>query len=95
MTRHPTPAEAFAALSERDCLYSPVSACSGGTRSAGLRDANDDNVVLVCRAHFGRLRQLTDRELAQLEQHLVVRFYQEPAPAPEREEGAKLVYTRA
>ena len=63
-------------------------------RSAGFRDANDDNVVLICQAHYGRLRQLSGRDLDQLERHLVVRFYQEPAPAPDRQDGVRVVDLR-
>lgn len=73
-------------------LYEPTgSACSSGLRPAGLRDADDISVALVCRAHYGRLRQLHGRELDQLERHLVAGFHQPPQPAQSADEGVRLV----
>jgi hypothetical protein len=90
--RHPTPQQAFAALSDGRCLYEPTgSACSGGMRPVGLRDADDNSVILVCRAHYGRLRQLHGRELDQLEVYLVAGFHQPPQPAPSDEPELRVV----
>lgn len=72
--RHPTPPQALAALEEAHCLYAPVSVCSGPVASVGLRDDEDLNVVLACKAHYGRLRKLDARSLAQLERVLVEAF---------------------
>jgi hypothetical protein len=92
--RHPTPQQAFEALSAGRCLYEPTgSACSGGVRSTGLRDADDISAVLVCRAHYGRLRQLHGRELDQLERYLVAGFHRPPQPAPsDADERLRVVF---
>ena len=71
---HPTPDAAYLALAEGRCMYANVTACSGPMRSAGLRGNDDNNNVLVCRAHYGRLRKLHPHELNRLERHLVRAF---------------------
>jgi hypothetical protein len=71
---HPTPAQAVEALSQGACLYAPISSCSGDPSPVGLRDNEDEGAVLVCKAHFGRLRKLDRRSLDKLERHLVDAF---------------------
>lgn len=68
--RHPTPDQALDALSAGRCLYSPVSSCSGLPASEGLRDVDDVSAVLVCSAHYGRLRKMAPRDLDRLERVL-------------------------
>jgi hypothetical protein len=48
--------------------------CTGPAYPTGLRGEDDENDVLVCRAHFGRLRRMPERELDQLERVLVRAF---------------------
>jgi hypothetical protein len=72
--RHPTPAQAFSALSEGVCLYAPLSNCTGGPASVGLRSEEDRHAVLVCKAHYGRLRKMPQPELERLEVALVRAF---------------------
>jgi hypothetical protein len=55
-------------------MYAPVSSCSGDLIHAGLRDEHDRNDVLVCRAQYGRLRKLRERELDALERFLILAF---------------------
>ena len=76
--RHPTPQHAYDALSEGHCLYASVNACSGPPRREGLRDKDDPHEILVCKAHFGRLRTMPPREFGELERHLVRAFTQAP-----------------
>jgi hypothetical protein len=71
---HPTPAQAYEALSQRLCLYAPVSECSGQPMPVGLRDAWDVNDVLACEAHVGQLRKLDERRKAELERFLTKAF---------------------
>lgn len=67
--RHPTPVQAAEALLEKRCLYEPVSTCAGPPRKESLRvDGADD--ILVCKAHYGRLRRMPERELEKLERKL-------------------------
>jgi hypothetical protein len=68
--RHPTPEQAVEALRESRCLYSPVSSCRGMPASEGLRDVDDASAVLVCGAHYGRLRQMPPKDLDRLERVL-------------------------
>jgi hypothetical protein len=69
-SRHPTPDVALDALSDARCMYSPLSKCSGSTASVGLRDNDDVSAVLVCKAHYGRLRRMQPRDLDRLERVL-------------------------
>jgi hypothetical protein len=76
--------------------YAPTgSACSGRLGHVGLRNNDDMNTVLVCSAHFGRLRTMEARELARLERILLETFTRPALPAPECEEGVRVVYTRS
>jgi hypothetical protein len=70
----PTPAQAVEALREGQCMFAPVSPCSGGLRSIGLRHNENENALLVCKAHFGRLRKLSKPRLNMLEAHLFREF---------------------
>ncbi len=73
--RHPTTQEAFDALSEGRCLYAaPGRNCSSKPRSTGLRDDLDDSNILVCRGHYGALRNMEARRLDELEQGLIQAF---------------------
>jgi hypothetical protein len=72
--RHPTPRQAFDALSQGVCMYAPISTCSGPAFHEGLRGDDDVNDVLVCKAHFGRLRRMPARDLDRLERTLVRAF---------------------
>jgi hypothetical protein len=72
--RHPTPRQAYDALSQGCCLYAPVTRCSGPLFAAGLRSDDDDADVLVCRAHYGRLRAAKPGELDTLHRKLVKAF---------------------
>jgi hypothetical protein len=65
--RHPSPEQALEALRESRCLYSPVSSCSGAPASVGLRNVDDESAILVCGAHYGRLRRMPPRDLDRLE----------------------------
>ena len=56
------------------CLYAGRSACSGSLRSVELRGDEDVSAVLVCRAHYGRLRRLDPSEADKLERFLVDAF---------------------
>jgi hypothetical protein len=56
-------------------MYAPLSNCStGGIASVGLRSEHDRHAVLVCKAHYGRLRKMPVPELARLEEALVRAF---------------------
>ncbi len=55
-------------------MYGGISKCSGGVRSVGLRHEEDHSAVLVCRAHFGKLRTLSDRDAERLERELLSAF---------------------
>jgi hypothetical protein len=55
-------------------MYSPLSKCSGPLRSAGLRDDDYFYAVIVCRAHYGRLRQMPEGDLDELE-HVLLDAY--------------------
>jgi hypothetical protein len=68
--RHPHPDQARDALENGRCLYSPISTCSGSPGQVGLHDNEDVAVVLVCKAHFGRLRRMPARDLDRLERVL-------------------------
>jgi len=68
--QNPTPQQAAHALADGACLYAPVSTCSGRPVPVGLQDNDDMEVVLCCRAHYGRLRQLDERKRNQLRNHL-------------------------
>ena len=68
--KHPTPEQAYEALSEGLCLYAPVSKCSGPPRQVGLRSRDDVNVVLACKSHIGALWALDERRARELEWHL-------------------------
>jgi hypothetical protein len=72
--QHPTPDMALDALSEGMCLYRPVSSCSSPPRSVGLRDENDNHAILVCKAHYWRLRHMPPRDLDRLERVLLEAF---------------------
>jgi hypothetical protein len=65
----PTAAQAFEQLVEGRCLYAGLTKCSGSLRSVELRE-DGAGCVLVCRAHYGRLRKLSDRDAAKLEREL-------------------------
>ena len=67
---HPTPAQAFDALNDARCMYAAISTCSGKPRSTGLRAEGDTSDVLVCKAHYGRLRKLPARDAERLEREL-------------------------
>jgi hypothetical protein len=90
--QHPTPEQAFDALSQGFYMYSPISKCSGTAVSTGFSDDWDETVVLVCRAHYGRLRKMDARTLRKLERQLRKAFgKQHGPPADEEEEEAGLV----
>lgn len=72
--RHPTPAQAFEALSGANCMYAGISECSGQASPVGLRDAWDVNDVLACAAHVEQLRKLDKRRTAELERYLTKAF---------------------
>lgn len=78
---HPTPRQAYDALSVGQCMYAPISVCAGPARIVGLRDEDDVNDVLVCRAHYGRLRTMPRRQLDLLERALVRAFAGHGAPS--------------
>jgi len=73
---HTTPQEAAQALADGACMYAAVSTCSGRPVPVGLEGDEDMDVVLCCRAHYGRLRQLDERKLNQLRDHLRDGFVQ-------------------
>ena len=68
--KHLTGEQAAEALAQGRCMYAALSTCSGGPASVGLADNEDNDAVLVCKAHFGRLRQLEGRELERLRAEL-------------------------
>ncbi len=68
--QHPTPEQALAALEEGRCLYALLSKCSSAPKAVGLHHDLDGDDVLVCKAHYGRLRQLEPREAEKLERYL-------------------------
>ena len=72
--RHPTPAQALAQLEEGHCLYGGVSKCSGKLKQTGLRDKFDENVVLVCQAHYGLLRRLDPYDAEKMRRVLAEAF---------------------
>ena len=73
--RHPTAQEAFDALSDGRCLYAaPGRNCSSKPRSTGLRDDLDGSNVLVCKGHYGALRNMDARRLDELERDLTRAF---------------------
>jgi hypothetical protein len=45
--------------------------CAGLADSVGLRDDDDTHAVIVCRAHYGRLRRIPTRDLDRIEQVLL------------------------
>ncbi len=95
--RHPTAEQALDALSQGRCMYAATgSACSGSGKleHAGLRSNEDANNVLVCGAHYGRLRQFPLRELNLLERVLVEAFFRPPAPTPPEPNDLRLVRVR-
>lgn len=55
-------------------MYALRSKCSGPPMSVGLRDSDDVNAILACKAHYGRLRKLDGRTLDELERVLLVAF---------------------
>jgi len=71
---HPTPEQALDALRQGLCMYALGSKCSGSPMSVGLRDPDDVNAVLCCKAHYGRLRKIDSRSLSNLERVLLVAF---------------------
>jgi hypothetical protein len=72
--RHPTPEQALVALEAGHCMYSPLSKWTGHPTSTGLRGDEDINSVLVCKAHYGRLRKLEPRAADKLERVLLEAF---------------------
>jgi HK97 family phage major capsid protein len=89
--RHPTSEQALEALKEGRCLYAPVSTCSGAATIVGLRDDDDGSGVLVCKAHYGRLRTLGSRELDKLERFLIAGFGHQLAPREREDEGPRVI----
>lgn len=75
--KHPTAEQAAEALAQASCMYAALSACSGSAASVGLADDDDPDAVLVCKAHYGRLRQLDERDREQLRRHLRQTFMRE------------------
>lgn len=72
---HPTPWQALDALSEGRCLYAAISNCSKRPPSQrGLRDEEDNNVVLVCGGPYPRLRHMPTHDLNRLERVLLEAF---------------------
>jgi len=71
-TRRLTPAQAAANLQAGQCMYASTGPCSGPPHPVGLRDKQDSDVVLCCRAHTGRLGKLRRRpqDLGTLHSHL-------------------------
>ncbi len=53
--------------------------CSGRPKAVGLRDDLDDSDVLVCKAHYGRLRKLDERSADELERYVKRAFGREIA----------------
>ena len=69
--RHPTPDQAYEALSLGRCLYQPLSSnCSGPPAQVGLHNNDDITVVLTCKARYGRLRKMPPKVLDRLERVL-------------------------
>jgi hypothetical protein len=91
--QHPTPQQAYDALAVGGCLYSPISKCSGPPRITGLAHEWDENDVLVCKAHYGRLRKIDERTLRNLERHLRKAFAR-PTPPWKEKEDDRVVLTR-
>jgi hypothetical protein len=56
-------------------MYRPLSNCSSPPNPRGLRHNEDTNHILVCGAHFGRLRRMPTDELDRLE-HVLLEAYQ-------------------
>ena len=77
--RHPTPAQAYDALSLGACMYAGLTKCSSEPFLVGLRHWDDENDVLACKAHIGRLRELDGRRLDELERDLTRAFARPPA----------------
>ena len=69
-----SPQDAARALAAGQCLYAEVSSCSGPAASNGLRHEDDHSAVLVCRAHYGRLRRANPDDLDELERYLRAAF---------------------
>jgi hypothetical protein len=67
---HPNREQAHEALRAGRCMYSPINSCSGKTRTAGLRHNDDVSSVLVCKAHFGKLRRLDPDDAERLDREL-------------------------
>lgn len=84
----PSPEEAFEALAASRCMYATVNACSGPLRSVGLRGDDDGSAVLVCKAHFGRLRRLDEQAAEAYRRHLERAFaaMRPPRDEPEPDE---------
>ena len=78
--QHPTPQQAFDALSQALCMYSPISNCSGPALPVGLNGDWDESDIPVCKAHYGRLRQIDERALRNLERHLRKAFAKDTPP---------------
>ena len=79
--RHPTPEQAFEALSQGVCMHAaPGRTCSSKPKAVGLRDDFDDSDVLVCKGHFGALRHMDGRRLDELARDLR-RAFSERRPA--------------
>ena len=77
-SQHPTGEQAAQSLRQGECLYAAVSVCSGRAGSVGLAREDDVDAVLVCKAHFGRLRRIGEVELARLRRHLHSAFNRNP-----------------
>ena len=92
--QHPTPQQAFEALSQALCMYSPISNCSGPPAPVGLGGDWDESDVLTCKAHFGRLRQMDERTRKSLERHLHKAFAKQTPPWEEKEHDRGVVLTR-
>ena len=72
--QHPTPQQAYDRLAAGLCMYAGLTKCSSAPYKVGLRDWDDENDVLACKAHIGRLRKLDGRRLDELERHLTRAF---------------------
>lgn len=75
-------------------MFSPATRCSGPPAPFGLRDDDDVDEVLICKAHYGRLRRLDERTLETYGRHLARAFAAKRAaqrgPEPERETPPRL-----
>ena len=72
---HPTPKQAFYALSEGRCMYAaPGRSCSSKPKAVGLRDDFDGSDILVCKGHYGALRHMDPWRLDELERDLTRAF---------------------